>query len=56
MLTGITQVIRMDGKVERMAQRVDMQRQRIEDLTDRVIRLKAALEIAIAGKMLPSRE
>ena len=39
MLAGITKVIRMDGKVEGLAQRVDMQQQRIEDLTARVISL-----------------
>lgn len=54
MLTGITRVIRMDGKVEGLAQRVDKQQQHIEDLTARVIRLETALEIAMAGKTLPS--
>mgnify|MGYP003573321387 FL=1 len=54
MLAGITKVIRMDGKVEGLAQHVDMQQQRIEDLTARVIRLETALEIAMAGKALPS--
>jgi len=53
MLAGITKVIRMDGKVEGLAQRVEQQQQRIEDLSARMIRLETALEIVMAGKALP---
>ena len=56
MLAGITKVIRMDGMVEGLAQCVDMQQQLIENLTARVIRFETALEIAMAGKVLPSPE
>jgi hypothetical protein len=47
---GIARVIRMDDKVERLAEAVKAQQIRIENLTERVIRLETALEIALAGK------
>jgi hypothetical protein len=40
----------MDDKVERLAEAVKAQQIRIENLTERVIRLETALEIALAGK------
>ena len=48
MWDAITKVIRMDDKVERLAETVKDQQVRIENLTERVIRLETALEIALA--------
>ncbi len=45
---AITTVIKMNDKVERMAATIVTQQQRIETLTERVIRLETALEIALA--------
>lgn len=45
---AITTVIKMNDKVERMASTMVMQQQRIEGLTERVIRLETALEIAMS--------
>jgi hypothetical protein len=50
MWDGITRVIRMDDKVERLASTVKEQQTKIESLTERVIRLETALEIALAAK------
>lgn len=44
----LTAVIKMDDKVERMAETMKNQQARIEDLTLRVVRLETALEIALA--------
>ena len=44
MWDGITRVIKMDAKVERLASTVVDQQKRIEDLTGRVIRLEARLD------------
>jgi hypothetical protein len=60
MWDGITRVIRLDGKVERLASTVVEQQKRIEDLTARVIRLEARLdtyvEVATATrKQLPEQ-
>jgi hypothetical protein len=49
MWDGLARVIRMDAKVEGLAATVKDQQVRIEDLTGRVIRLEAALEIALAA-------
>ena len=46
----ITKVIRMDDKVERLAGTVKDQQVKIENLTERVIRLETALEIALASR------
>ena len=59
MWDAITKVIRMDDKVDRLAGTVKEQQARIEGLTERVIRLETALEIALAGqgmKQLPRIE
>ncbi len=48
MWDGITKVIRMDARVEGLAEAVKEQQARIEDLTGRVIRLETTLEIALA--------
>jgi len=58
MWDAITKVIRMDDKVERMAGTMKTQQAKIENLTERVIRLETALEIALASKgmKLPSSQ
>ena len=50
MWDAITKVIRMDDKVERMAGVMKTQQVKIENLTERVIRLETALEIALVSK------
>jgi len=48
MWDAITTVIRMNDKVERVAATIITQQQKIETLTERVIRLETALEIGLA--------
>ncbi len=48
MWDAITTVIKMNDKVERMAATIVTQQQKIEGLTERVIRLETALEIGLA--------
>ena len=50
MWDALTTVIKMNDKVERLAGAVKTQQDKIENLTERVIRLETALEIALAGK------
>jgi len=50
MWDAITTVIRMNDKVERMAATMKTQQEKIEGLTERVIRLETALEIALASR------
>jgi hypothetical protein len=45
---AITTVIKMNDKVERMAGAMKSQQDKIENLTERVIRLETALEIALS--------
>lgn len=47
-MDAITTVIKMNDKVERMAGAMKAQQEKIEKLTERVIRLETALEIAPA--------
>lgn len=54
MWDAITKVIRMDDKVERLAETVKDQQVRIENLSERVIRLETALEIALAARGVES--
>ena len=54
MWDGITKVIRMEARVEGLAEAVKEQQVRIEDLTGRVIRLETALEIALATQGIKS--
>ena len=49
MWDAITAVIKMNDKVERLAGTVKTQQDKIENLTERVIRLETALEIALTG-------
>lgn len=55
---AITTVIRMNDKVERVAATMVSQQQKIESLTERVIRLETALEIALSrgGSEKPVRQ
>ena len=55
MWEAITRVIRMDDKVERLADTVKTQQAKIENLTERVIRLETALEIAIKVNRLEKK-
>jgi hypothetical protein len=48
MWDAITTVIKMNDKVERIAATIVAQQQKIEGLTERLIRLEAALEIGLA--------
>ncbi len=50
MWDAITTVIRMNDKIERMAATVKGQQDRIENLTERVIRLETALELALSAR------
>jgi hypothetical protein len=50
MWDAITTVIRMNDKVERLAGTVKAQQAKLENLTERVIRLETALEIALASR------
>jgi predicted Zn-dependent protease len=52
MWDAVTTVIRMNDKVERMAGVIKDQQSRIENLTERVIRLETVLEVALASKAL----
>lgn len=48
MWDALTTVIKMNDKVERMAGTMKTQQEKIENLTERVIRLETALEIALS--------
>jgi hypothetical protein len=54
MWDAITKVIRMDDKVESLAETVKDQQVRIENLSERVIRLETALEIVFAARGVES--
>ena len=47
---AITTVIKMNEKVERLAGTVKNQQDKIENLTERLIRLEAFVEMALVGK------
>lgn len=53
MWDAITTVIKMNDKVERMAATIVTQQQKIENLTERMIRLETALEIGLARSAPP---
>jgi hypothetical protein len=48
MWDAITTVIKMNDKVERMAATIITQQQKIENLTERMIRLETMLEMGLA--------
>ena len=50
MWDAITAVIRMNDNVARLARTVKAQQVKIENLTERVIRLETALEMALAAQ------
>ncbi|MDP2834616.1 MAG: hypothetical protein Q8Q28_15205 [Pseudomonadota bacterium] len=59
MWDAIATVIKMNDKVERMAEAMKSQQLKIESLTERVIRLETALEIGLArerGTRVPQIE
>lgn len=56
MWDAITTVIKMNDKVERMAATIMGQQAKIENLTERVIRLETALELALAQRVAPTRQ
>ena len=47
---AVSNVVKMNDKVERVAAAVGSQQGKIEDLTARVIRLETALEIALSSR------
>ena len=47
---AVSNVVKMNDKVERVATTVGSQQGKIEDLTARVIRLETALEIALFAR------
>lgn len=49
MWDAITTVIKMNDKVERMAGTMKMQQEKIEHLTERLVRLETMLEMALPG-------
>lgn len=55
MWDALTTVIKMNDKVERLAGAIVSQQTRIENLTERVIRLETALEIVLASKQAPTQ-
>ncbi|TAN49850.1 MAG: hypothetical protein EPN21_10420 [Methylococcaceae bacterium] len=55
MWDAVTTVIKMNDKVERMAGTIKAQQEKIEHLTERVIRLETLLEIAMASNQLHPR-
>ncbi len=50
MWDALTTVIKMNDKVERLAASMKAQQTKIENLTERVIRLETALEIALSQR------
>lgn len=50
MWDAITTVIKMNDKVERLAGAVKAQQDKIENLSERIIRLETALDIVLSGK------
>ena len=50
LLDALTTVIKMNDKVERLAELTKAQQAKIEDLTARVIRLETALELALGAR------
>lgn len=46
---ALTTVIKMNDKIIALLSQIQMQQQKIEDITGRVIRLETALEIALTA-------
>jgi len=49
---ALTSMIKLEDKVNRQAEAMKAQQQRIEDLTGRVIRLEAQLELLTGAAMI----
>ena len=49
---ALTAMIKLEDKVSRQSEGMKLQQQRIEDLTGRVIRLEAQLELLIGAAMV----
>jgi len=49
---ALSAMIKLEDKVSRQAEAMKMQQQRIEDLTGRVIRLEAQLELLVSSAMV----
>ena len=50
--SALTSMIKLEDKVNRQAEAMKLQQQKIEDLTGRVIRLEAQLELLTAAAMV----
>lgn len=53
MWDAITTVIKMNDKVERMAETIKTQQQKIESMNERLIRLEMAIQLGIARSGAP---
>lgn len=53
MWDAITTVIRMNDKVERMAETMKSQQQKIEQLNERLLRLEMAVQFGMGRERLP---
>jgi hypothetical protein len=53
---ALTSMIKLEDKVNRQAEAMKAQQQKIEDLTGRVIRLEAQLELLAAAAMVKRLE
>ncbi len=53
MWDAITTVIRMNDKVERMADTMKSQQQKIEQLNERLLRLELAVQFGIVRERMP---
>jgi hypothetical protein len=49
---ALTSMIKLEDKVNRQSEGIKAQQQKIEDLTSRVIRLEAKLEMIIGAAMI----
>ena len=47
---GLTTVIKLNDKIERLAAAARTQQEKLEDMTARVVRLETALEIALSSR------
>jgi hypothetical protein len=50
--SALTSIIKLEDKVNRQAEAMKMQQQRIEDLTGRVIRLETQLELLTSAALV----
>jgi len=50
--SALTSMIKLEDKVTRQAEALKMQQDKIEDLTARVIRLEAQLELLVGAAMV----